>query len=433
MNNNHKFEKKKILFVSWMSLSGDLAWQMQKEGHEVKIYVEEEGDVDVYEGILERVPNWEKFADWADMVIFDDTGFGEVAEKLRQRGKLVIGGTVYTDRSEEDREFGQEEMRKFGMNILPHYNFSDFDSAISFLRENPGRYVFKPSGKVADEKNLLFMGEEEDGKDMIEILEHNKDVWSKKIESFQLQKFVTGVEIAVGAFFNGKNFIYPINVNFEHKKLFPGDRGPFTGDMGALMFWSNPNVIFNSTLAKMENVLAEHGYVGYYDINCIVNGRGIYPLEFTARFGYPTISTQMEGITEPIGEFFLNLAQGNNFEIKTKKGFQIGVIVAVPPYPFYSEEIFSIYKDSSILFKSKTSLDGIHLGDVKMTDGILKLAGESGYALIVTGSGITVEDARRQAYNRIKNIRLQDMFYRVDVGTRWFQDSDRLQSWGYIQ
>jgi phosphoribosylamine--glycine ligase len=138
-------------------------------------------------------------------------------------------------------------------------------------------------------------------------------------------------------------------------------------------------------------------------------------------------------MTEPMGEFLHKLASGENFEIKTKKGFQIGVVLAVPPYPFYSEEITSLYKDASILFKNKTTMEGIHWGDVKMIDGVLKLAGESGYALIVTGSGITAEDARKQAYNRIKNIRLHDMFFRVDIGTRWFQDSDRLQSWGYIQ
>ncbi len=379
---------------------------------------------------------WQEHIDWADVIIFDDTGFGEIAEKLRKRGKLVIGGTIYTDRTEEDREFGQEEMKKFGMNILPNYNFSNFDDALDFLRKSPGRYVFKPNGKAADEKNLLFIGEEDDGKDMIEILEDNKAFLADRIDSFQLQKFVAGVEIATGAFFNGEKFIHPININFEHKRLFPGDQGPFTGDMGALMYWTSPNAIYQSTLLKMEQVLAKHGYIGYYDINCIVNGRGIYPLEFTARFGYPTISTQIEGIIESMGEFLYKLAQGEDFEIKTKKGFQIGVVLAVPPYPFYSEEIFSVYKGSSILFKNKnngSTMEGINWGDVKMVDGVLKLAGESGYALIVTGSGITVEEARRQAYNRIKNIRLHDMFYRVDVGTRWFQDSDKLQSWGYIQ
>jgi phosphoribosylamine-glycine ligase len=92
------------------------------------------------------------------------------------------------------------------------------------------------------------------------------------------------VEVAVGAFFNGKQFIYPVNINFEHKKLFPGNLGPPTGEMGTSMFWSPPNQLFNQTLLKMESKLAEEGYVGYIDVNCIVNGNGIYPLEFTARF-----------------------------------------------------------------------------------------------------------------------------------------------------
>lgn len=431
-SNNHNFQKRKFLFVSWMSLSGDLAWRIKNEGHIVKAYIEDKADADVYDGILEKVDKWEEFVDWADIIVFDDVGFGSIADKLRGKGKLVVGGTVYTDKTEEDREFGQNEMKKYGMNILPFYNFDDFDKAIVFLQNNPGRYVFKPNEMEGDEKNLLFIGEEEDGRDIIEIMQHNKNVWVKKMKGFQLQKFVAGVEVAVGGFFNGIKFIYPININFEHKKLFPGERGPFTGEMGTLMYWANSNVIFQNTLAKMEPVLAENKYVGYFDINCIVNGRGIYPLEITARFGYPTISVQMEGIAEPMGEFLYKLANGVDFELKTKKGFQIGVVVAVPPFPFYSQKIFSIYKDSSILFKNSNSMEGIRLGDVKMVEGDLRLAGESGYALVVTGSGITVEEARNQVYSRIKNIRLQNMFYRVDIGTRWYHDSDKLQSWGYI-
>lgn len=430
---NEQFQPKNFLFVSWVSLSGDLAWKIKNEGHEVKIYIESAIDADVYDGMLDKVEKWEEHIDWADVIIFDDVAFGETAEKLRREGKPVVGGTVYTDRTEEDREFGQQEMKRLGMNILPHHNFDDFDAAIEFIKSNPGRYVFKPSGSSAgDEKNLLFTGEEEDGRDIAELMEHNKKIWAKKIRSFQLQKFIAGVEVAIGGFFNGYKFIYPLNINFEHKKLFPGERGPFTGEMGTLMYWNHSSVLFANTLAKMESVLAENKYVGYFDINCIVNGRGIYPLEITARFGYPTINIQMEGIMEPMGEFLIKLARGEDFELKTKKGFQVGVVVAVPPFPFASKEIFSIYKDSSILFRNRGSLEGIHWCDVKMTDGDFKLAGESGYALVVTGAGITVEEARKQAYNRIKNIRLQSMFFRIDIGLRWFHDSDKLQSWGYV-
>ena len=54
------------------------------------------------------------------MIVFDDTlGQGEKAEELRGRGKAVVGGTPYTDRLEDDRSFGQEELKKAGVTIIP--------------------------------------------------------------------------------------------------------------------------------------------------------------------------------------------------------------------------------------------------------------------------------------------------------------------------
>ena len=422
----------KFLFVSWESLSGDLAWKIKQEGHEVKCWIKDQDDQDVYDGFFEKVPKWEEWKDWADVFVFDDVGFGRMADQLRRSGKLVIGGSEYTDRLEEDREFGQQEMRRFGMLVLPHWDFSDYDEAINFIRENPGRYVFKPSGNImSEQKGILFIGEDDSGSDLIEVLEHNKKTWSRKIKKFQLQKYAQGVEVAVGAFFNGEDFIYPINVNFEHKKLFPGEVGPSTGEMGTLMYWSEPNKIFRLTLEKLKPSLAESGYIGYIDINCIANHNAVYPLEVTSRFGYPTISIQLEGILMPAGEWLSKLARGEQFTLRTKRGFQVGVVVAVPPFPYDDKREYEIYKDSSIIFR-KPNLEGIHLGDVKLVDGDMHLAGESGYALVVTGSGTTVAEARRMAYNRIENIILQNKFCRTDIGIRWNTDSDKLQSWGYL-
>jgi phosphoribosylamine--glycine ligase len=427
-----KKEPKKFLFVSWESLSGDMAWQIKKEGNEVKIYIKSEYDKDVYDGFLEKVDDYKQFIDWADVIVFDDVGFGKEADELRKKGKLVVGGSEYTDKLEEDREFGQSEMKKVGMLTLPHWDFSDYDSALNFIAQNPGRYVFKPSGFVpSDSKGLLFLGKDDDGKDLTEIIKSNRKVLEKKIKQFQLQKFVAGVEVAVGAFFNGNDFIYPVNINFEHKKLFPGDIGPYTGEMGTLMYWSGPNTIFKTTLEKMKEDIKKSGYVGYIDINCIANARGIYPLEFTCRFGYPHISIAMEGITSELGNFMYSITKGENFDLKTKKGFQIGVICAVPPFPYDDKNEMSIYKDLSIIFK-KPNLDGIHLGDVKLVEGNWQIAGETGYALVVTGSGVTVEDSRKQVNGRLENILLQNMFYRTDIGLGWYEDSDKLQTWGYL-
>lgn len=425
-------EIKKFLFASWESLSGDLAWQIKKEGHEVKVYIKNETDKDVYDGFLEKIDDWKKYVEWSDVIVFDDVGFGKEADELRKKGKLVVGGSEYTDELEEDRKFGQAEMKRMGMLILPHWNFTDYDLAIKFIQENPGRYVYKPSGFMgSDSKGLLFLGKDEDGKDIHEILRSNKNVLEKRIKQFQLQKFASGVEVAVGAFFNGNDFVYPISVNFEHKKLFPGDIGPFTGEMGTLNYFSQPNTIFKTTLEKAREDIKKSGYVGYIDINCIANARGIYPLEWTCRFGYPTISIHMEGVVSEWGEFLYHIAKGEKYDLKTKKGFQIGICCAIPPFPYDDKSEMNIYKDLSIIFK-KPNLDGVHLGDVKLIEGNWRIAGESGYALVVTGSGVTVEDARKQVYGRLENILLQNMFYRTDIGLGWYEDSDKLQTWGYL-
>ncbi len=431
-NGQSEKQKLKFLFVSFEGLIGDLAWQVKKEGHYVKYYIRDKTEKDVCDGFVDKCEDWKNEADSSDIVVFDDVGFGDEAERLRKQGKFIIGGSVYTDKLEDDRQFGQEEMKSVGINIIPNWNFTDFDEAIKFIKANPDRYVIKPSGKAQNEKELLFVGQEEDGIDILEMLERYKKNWGKKIKEFQLQKYVSGVEVAVGAFFNGEDFVGQININFEHKKLFPGDIGPNTGELGTSLFWVNESPIFDATLAKMKEKLAASGYAGYIDINCIVNARGIYPLEWTSRFGFPTISIQMEGVLSEWGEFLYKLAKKERPELKTKRGFQVGVVVAVPPFPFKDPDAFRKYsEDATIIFK-KPNYEGVHLCNVKLVEGDWRLAGQSGYVLITTGSGSTMDEARQQAYNRIKNIIIPNMFYRTDIGERWHQDGDRLQTWGYL-
>ncbi len=427
-------EKKKFLFASLTGLISDIAWQVSKEGHEVRYYIKDKKESDIADGFVAKSDDWEKDADWADIIVFDDTlGQGEKAQALRAKGKKVIGGTAYTDRLEDDRSFGQEELKKAGVNIIPYGEFESFDEAVEHVVKNPDQYVIKPSGEAQNVKRRLFVGEEEDGQDVIRMLEAYKKAFSDEIKVFQLQRRVTGVEVAVGGFFNGKQFVYPVNVNFEHKKLFPGNLGPPTGEMGTSMFWSAPNQLFNQTLLKMEPKLAEEGYVGYIDVNCIVNHHGIYPLEFTSRFGYPTISIQQAGMITPIGQFFWDLANGNDPKLKVRSGFQIGVRIVVPPFPFDDDETFeSFSRNSAIVFK-KPPADEIHIEDVKQVNGQWLVAGTSGVILIVVGLGQTMKQAQAQVYSRIKNVMIPNMYYRTDIGDRWDEDSDRLHNWGILR
>ena len=427
-------EKRKFLFHSLTGLISDIAWQVAKEGHEVRYYIKEEKERDIADGFVAKSDNVEKDTEWADIIVFDDTlGQGEKAQQAKAMGKKVVGGTAYTDRLEDDRSFGQEELKKAGVSIIPYKEFDSFDEAVEHVVQNPARYVIKPSGEAQNVKRRLFVGEEDDGQDVIRMLEAYKKAFSDEIKVFQLQRRVTGVEVAVGGFFNGKQFVYPINVNFEHKKLFPGNLGPPTGEMGTSMFWSQPNHLFNQTLLKMEAMLAAEGYVGYIDVNCIVNGNGIYPLEFTSRFGYPTISIQQAGMITPIGQFFWDLASGNDPKLRVKSGFQIGVRIVVPPFPFDDTETFeSFSKNAAIVFK-RPPADEYHIEDVKQVNGQWVVAGTSGVILIVVGTGQTMKQAQAQVYSRIKNVLIPNMYYRTDIGDRWDEDSDRLHNWGILR
>ena len=425
---------RRFLFVSLDALITDIAWQVARDGNEVRYYIDAASERQIGDGFVDKVDNWEEHVDWADVIVFDDVlGQGDKAAALREAGKLVVGGTAYTDRLEDDRTFGQHELRKHGISIIPFEEFTSFDAAIEYVKAHPAPYVIKPSGEAQNIKRLLFVGQEDDGLDVIHVLQSYKAAYADTVKVFQLQRRVRGVEVAVGAFFNGRDFMMPININFEHKPLFPGNIGPATGEMGTCMYWSGPNKLFAATLAKLRDRLAEEGYVGYMDVNCIVNGQGIYPLEFTARFGYPTIAIQSDSIKLPMGDFLYGMASGELRDFKTQSGFQVGLRIVVPPFPYHDPKVFeSNSKDRVIIFR-KPMANGVHIEDVRLVNGEWLITGHSGVVLIVTGGGISVRQAQQQCYQRVRNVLIPNMYYRTDIGDRWYEDHDKLHTWGYLR
>ena len=246
-------DKKNFLFVSLTGLISDIAWQVSKEGHEVRYFIADKKERDIADGFVAKSKDWEKDKEWADIIVFDDTlGQGEKAQALRKEGKPVIGGTAYGDKLEDDRSFGQEELKKAGVNIIPYAEFESFDNAVDHVTQNPGRYVIKPSGEAQNVKRRLFVGEEEDGQDVIRMLEAYKRAFSDEIKVFQLQRRMIGVEVAVGAFSMARiSSARSISIS-STRNYFPATYGPPTGEMGTSMFWSGPNHLFNQTLLKME-------------------------------------------------------------------------------------------------------------------------------------------------------------------------------------
>ena len=449
----------RFLFCSLdAALCTDLAWQVHREGHDVRYYVEREADSDIGDGFVPKTDDWRAEIDWADVIVFDDiwvrdgVGTGALAQELRADGHAVVGGTPATDRLEDDRGYAMDVLEAHGVPTLEHREFTDFGEGIAFVESNPAPYVIKPLGEVQNVKRLLYVGRESDGGDVVDVLRAYETAWGHRMKGFQLQRRVEGVEIAVCGFFDGNSFVEPVNFNFEHKRLFPGNIGPQTGEMGTSMLWTGRTELFERTLGRLEDWLADEGYVGSIDLNCIVNETGIFPLEFTPRFGYPTITLQEEAFEVPTGEFLADLARGNDPDLRVHRGYQVCARVVLPPFPFEDPATYDESSRNAAIVFENAAREGIHIEDAKCVslgdtarpegepcdpraneDGQWRVAGENGMPLVVTGKGDTMAAAREQCYARLDDVLLPNCYYRDDVGERWIDgDGDRLQAWGYL-
>ena len=197
----------KFLFVSYDGLIADIAWQVVKEGHEASSTSRTRRSAKSPTASCPRRRTGRKEVDWADVIVFDDVlGHGRRwREELRQAGKLVVGGTPYTDRLEDDRAFGQQELKAAGVAIIPQENFTSFDEAIEYVRGEPEPLRDQAQRRGA-EHQAPAVRRRGGGRaaTSIQVLEDYKRTWSDTIKEFQLQRRIMGVEVAVGAFFNGK-------------------------------------------------------------------------------------------------------------------------------------------------------------------------------------------------------------------------------------
>lgn len=430
----------RIIIMSKEGDALDLAIRLKQEGHKVKLAIQDRDFSKVGSGFgLWKVQHWRKALPWVGkdgLIIFDQIGWGSEQDKLRRYGYSVVGGSEGGDQLEFNRKHAQEIFRKYGMKTVRSEHFWSVEEAIRFVGKNKGRWVIKQNGHV--DKCFSYDGKRADGGDVIDILRNYKKFNSRECASIDLHKRVVGVELGVARYFNGLEWIGPIEMNIEHKKLFSGSHGPKTSEMGTLVWYDDneKNKLFNETLAKLTPYLRKINFRGDIDINCIVNEGGAVPLEATPRFGYPAIHLQSLLHFSPWGEFLKAVADGKDYSLKWRKGIGIVVLSAVPPFPYesvnrkYSPEGLRIYFEEKL---NSEEWNHIHFCEVSRLKGEYVISAKSGYVLCVTGFGKTIEKAREAAYGLIKKICIPRMFFRNDIGYKFIErDRKLLKKWGYL-
>ncbi len=415
---------------------------LARRGHEVKVFVADQASRDVYAGMLDFTADWRAELGWLreaggqGVALFESAQQGDEQDTLRREGFQVIGGSALGDRLEADREFGQQALRAIGLRTAASHGFRDYGAAIDFLRARGGRYVLKFNGADSP-RTRNYVGELDDSADMLALLEvyRHHDAQGPGAPDFVLMEHLQGVEVGVGGYFNGADFLLPACIDFEHKRFFAGDLGELTGEMGTIVSYRASRRLFDTVLAPLAPLLADGGYCGYINVNLIANDAGLWPLEFTSRFGYPGFAICEALHLEPWEDIFARMLRRDGLQIATRDGFACGVVLTVPPFP-YRHGYEELSKGEPICLRPGAGGgDGAALSwaEVAQVRGQLVTSGCTGYVGVASGAGATVQEACDAAYRVAKQVVVPNLRYRTDIGERVRRhDLERLRQLGCL-
>ncbi len=407
---------------------GSMYLRLLDEGNEVRVSVSNPLAAGTMSGLVPRTTDWRAELEWAreagndGVILFEAVGFGELQDRLRGAGFNVIGGSGLGDRLESDRAYAQALLKERGGRTTTTSEFDDVGEALQDLASRPRRCVLKRNASAGE----TLVGELPDGRDIAALLRVQPPAGP-----FILMDHVEGVETGVGAFFNGSEFVRPACLDWEHKHFFAGGLGELTGEMGTVATFEHSDTLFEHTLEPFSDLLRAAGHVGWVNLNLIVNGDGVWPLEFTCRFGYPGFA-----VLEPLqdlgwGELFKLLLDRGRC-LPTRPGFSVGVVLSTPPFPNSLKEI-----DAPIglpLMVEGVEREHLHLGEVGLAGTELVTAGLYGWTAVVTGVGDTIGQARDASYSRADKIRVPNLRYRLDIGETLINgELQELIDWGWIK
>jgi phosphoribosylamine--glycine ligase len=419
---------------------GALYLRLIEEGHELKVSIANPLCQGTLAGLVQHVPDWQAELSWVraagseGIILFENVakGRGEAQDALRRDGFNVIGGSAYGDRLENDRGYAQRVLAEIGLATARFWDFEDRAHALRFLQEYPGRYVLKFNGPTASVDN--YVGRLNDGRDVRAFLTKLKQT-DDDTKSLILTEYVDGVEMGVGAYFNGAEFLTPACLDWEHKRFFPDDLGELTGEMGTVVTYARTRRFFDRTLGRMETLLRDNGYCGYVNLNTIVNERGIWPLEFTCRFGYPGFAILDPLQATPWGQLFQAMITRSRSSFETRPGFAVGIVLTTPPFP-YPRSLVPEPIGLPILFDGELTAEDrrhLHYGEVGLEGGDLVTSGYYGYTMVATGVGASIAAAQERANRLADRVLAPNIRYRHDIGSRLMRgDFARVERLGLL-
>ena len=369
------------------------------------------GATDIEKAVLFAVENKIDYA----VVAPDDPLVLGMVDALEEKGIPCFGPRKNAAIIEGSKVFSKDLMKKYNIPTAQYEVFTDADEALKYVESCPIPTVVKADGLALGKGVIIAMTREEAKNAVVSIMKDKQ--FGKSGDSIVIEEFLTGPEVSVLSFTDGKTVV-PMISSMDHKRAGDNDTGLNTGGMGTVA----PNPYYTKAIADecMEKIflptieaMNKEGrtFKGCLYFGLMLTEKGPKVIEYNCRFGDPEtqvvlpllesdLLTVMRAVTDE------TLA---DCEVKFSDKSACCVIMASEGYPVKYEKGYEITIPEEVE-------DNVYVAGAKLENG--KLLTNGGRVLGVTKIADTLEQAIALSYNAVEKVCFGNAYYGHDIGQK---------------
>ena len=339
-------------------------------------------------------------------------------DALNEKGIPCFGPHANAAIIEGSKVFSKNLMKKYGIPTAEYEVFDDMQKALKYLETAPIPTVIKADGLALGKGVIIAQTREEAFTAVKDMMENH--VFGKSGDHIVIEEFLTGPEVSVLAFTDGK-VVKPMVSSMDHKRAGDNDTGLNTGGMGAIA----PNPYYTEEIAKvcMEEIflptIAAMNAEGRTFRGCLYFGLMLTPkgpkvIEYNCRFGDPETQVVLPLLESDLLTIMMACTNGTlaDTEVKFSDKHACCLILASNGYP-------ASYKKGFPITMTAEAAAHTYVAGAKLENGKLLTSGGR-----VTGTTViadTLEEAITGAYAMAKGVQFENAYCRSDIGRRALQ------------
>ena len=329
--------------------------------------------VDIGAKEIEKIAEFavQKQIDLAVVAPDDPLVMGAV-DLLRARGIKTFGPDKKAAIIEGSKAFSKDLMKKYKIPTASYETFSDPAAAIAYLETAEAPIVIKADG-LALGKGVVIAETIEEARDAVRSMMEDK-VFGESGSRVVIEEFLTGPEVSVLAFTDGKTMV-PMVSSMDHKRALDGDRGLNTGGMGTVA----PNPYYTPEIAArcmqeiflptMEAMNREgRTFSGCLYFGLMLTEKGPKVIEYNCRFGDPETQVVLPLLESDLLDIMLKIYDEklSEADVRFAESSACCVVMASEGYPKKYETGFEITmpQDKNIYVAGATA-DGREAFDLR--------------------------------------------------------------------